>query len=133
MKKNLIFILLITIILAGAGIWYANNRGEESPSPSLIAQVTFVCDGDKTIDAAFYGGEPQPAEPGEPPIPSGSVKIILSDGRNFDLPQTISASGVRYANEDENFIFWTKGDSAFIEEGGEFTFQNCLLDESGNN
>jgi len=133
MKKNLIFIILIVIILAGAGIWYVNNKGKESPPPSFIAQVVFICDGDKTIDAAFYEGEPNPVEPGERPVPSGSVKIILSDGRNFNLSQTISASGVRYANENETFIFWTKGDSAFIEEGGEFTFQNCLLGESGKN
>jgi membrane-bound inhibitor of C-type lysozyme len=132
MKKNLIFIFLIVIILAGAGIWYANNKGNKSPSPSPspspIAQVTYICNGDKTIDAAFYKGEPKPVEPGEPPIPSGNVKIVLSDGRNFDLPQTISADGGRYANSDESFVFWSKGNGTLVLENNvEKNYIGCIV------
>jgi len=120
MKKNLIFIFLTVIIIAGAGIWYVNDKKNKnlslSPSPSRIAHVTYICDGGKTIDATFYKGELKPVEPGEPPILSGSVKIVLSDGRNFDLPQTISADGSRYANSDESFVFWSKGDYALVLE-----------------
>jgi len=133
MKKNLIFIFLIVVILAGAGIWYANNKWNKnqlqspSPSPSPIAQVTYICNGDRTIDTAFYKGEPKPVQPGEPPIPSGSVKLILSDGRNFDLPQTISADGGRYANSDESFVFWSKGDGALVMENNvEKNYTGCF-------
>lgn len=126
MKKNLVFILIIIIVLAGAGIWYANNRSI-SFSPSPIAQATYICNGDKTIDAVFYRGEIKQVEPGEPPIPSGSVKIILSDGRNFDLPQTISADGSRYANSDESFIFWSKGSRALVlEDNAEKGYIGCI-------
>ena len=119
-------------ILAGAGIWYANNKVNKSPSllpsPSPIAQVIYICNGDKTIDAAFYKGEPKPVEPGEPPIPSGSVKIVLSDGRNFDLPQTISADGGRYANSDESFVFWSKGNGALVLENNvEKSYIGCIV------
>jgi len=130
MKKNLIFIFLIVIIFAGAGIWYANNKGNKSPSPSPspIAQVTYICNGDKTIDAAFYKGEPKPVEPGEPPIPSGNVKIVLSDGRDFDLPQTISADGSRYANSDESFVFWSRGNGALVlEDNIEKSYIGCVI------
>jgi membrane-bound inhibitor of C-type lysozyme len=120
MKKNLIFIFPIVIIIAGAGIWYVNNMENKnlSPpsSPSPIAHVTYICDDGQTIDATFYKGQPSPVAPGEPPVPSGSVKIILSDGRNFELPQTISADGSRYANSDESFVFWSKGDYALVLE-----------------
>jgi membrane-bound inhibitor of C-type lysozyme len=122
MKKNLIFLFLIPIIIAGAGIWYANNKENKSLSPSpsdslsLIAHVTYICKNDKTIDATFYKGQPKPVEPGEPPIRSGSVRIVLSDGRNFYLPQTISADGSRYANSDESFVFWSKGDYVIVLE-----------------
>jgi len=136
MKKNLIIIFLVIIILAGAEIWYIsktkNKTPTVSPSPSPIAQVTYLCDGNKTIAAAFYKGAPQPVKPGEPPIPSGSVKIVLSDGRNFDLPQTLSADGGRYANSDESMVFWNKGDTAFLTEKATTTFANCLLKTDTN-
>jgi len=130
MKKNIIFVFLIVIILVGAGMWYVNNKGSKnySPSPSPVAQVTYICNDNKTIDATFYKGENKPVEPGEPPIPSGSVKIVLSDGRNFDLPQTISASGIRYANSDESFVFWGKGNGAFVLENNvEKSYIGCIV------
>ena len=94
---------------------------------SLITQVTYNCDDSKTIGASFYKGEPQPVKPGDPPIPSGSVKIILSDGRSLDLSQTISADGSRYANENE-FVFWSRGDEALIlEDGVEKDYKGCVI------
>ncbi|HUC88968.1 MAG TPA: MliC family protein [Candidatus Paceibacterota bacterium] len=131
MKKNYIFIFLIIIIFVSSGIWYAGKKENKSssipPPSSLIAKVTYACTGNKTINAAFYKGKIKPIKPGEPPIPSGSVKIVLSDGRNFDLPQTISADGGRYANNDESFVFWSKGNGAFINEGATTTYKNCSI------
>lgn len=134
MKKNLIFIFLAVIILAGAGIWYADNKGNKNSSPSLplspslVAQVAYICNGDKTIDAAFYKGESKSVEPGEPPIPSGNVKIVLSDGRSFSLPQTLSADGARYANSDESFVFWSKGNGALVLENNvEKSYIGCII------
>lgn len=96
-----------------------------------IAQATYLCNGEgKTVQAAFYKGQEYPVQPGEMPIPSGSVKIVLSNGRNFDLPQTISADGGRYANPDESFIFWDKGNTALVLENGvEKNYKNCLIAE----
>ncbi len=62
------------------------------------------------------------------PLPSGSVKIVLSDGRNFDLPQTISADGGRYANSDESFVFWSKGNGALVLENNvEKSYIGCVV------
>lgn len=156
MKKNLVSIVLIVIVLAGAGIWYANSKGKKSQSPAVsspspsssletsaslvsplasktppIARVTYACNGGKTIDAAFFEGRTRPVKQGEPPIPTGSVKLVLSDGRNFDLPQTISADGGRYANKDESFVFWSKGDGVLVlENGAEKDHLGCVV--SGN-
>lgn len=95
-----------------------------------IAQATYLCDGSKTIQAAFYKGEEHQVGPGEMPIPSGSVKIVLSDGRNFNLAKTISADGGRYANPDESFVFWDKGNTALVlENGAEKDYKNCLIAE----
>ena len=116
---------------------HSNNKGNEnvslisSSSPlSVIAQVVYNCNDNKTIDATFYNGKSRSVNPGEPPVPSGSVGIILSDGRSFNLPQTISADGGRYASNDESFIFWSKGAGAFIEENNKTTFENCKVESN---
>jgi membrane-bound inhibitor of C-type lysozyme len=97
---------------------------------SPIAQATYICDGGKTIQAAFYKGDEQTAEPGQPPIPSGSVNLVLSDRRNFDLAKTLSADGGRYANGDESFVFWDKGNTALVLENGvEKDYKGCLIAE----
>lgn len=75
-----------------------------------ITDALFVCDNKKAIGANFH---------------KKGVILNLSDGRILTLPQTISASGARYANSDESFVFWNKGDTAFIDENGSRTFENC--------
>jgi membrane-bound inhibitor of C-type lysozyme len=37
----------------------------------------------------------------------------------------VSGSGARYANSNESFVFWNKGNTAFIEENGKTTYSNC--------
>jgi membrane-bound inhibitor of C-type lysozyme len=162
MKKNLLLIILIMIILAGAWILYMNSVPNKnsvswpaisslptSTSPSLslasstlsaassskpISQVTYVCKNDKTIKAAFYEGKLIPVKPGESPIPTGSVKLVLSDGRNLDLPQTLSADGARYANTDESFVFWSKGDGSLVlENDAEKDYVGCVVPNKASN
>jgi membrane-bound inhibitor of C-type lysozyme len=77
----------------------------------LINSATFNCAENKIINADFY---------------KNKVKIEINDGRSRSLPQTISASGARYANADESFVFWNKGDTAFIEENGTSTIRDCI-------
>jgi len=87
-------------------------KKNEDQQKQFINAATFKCDGGKAVSAAFY---------------SDSVEISLSDGRGLELPQTISASGARYANADESFVFWNKGDTAFIQEQGNETYKNCVV------
>ena len=95
-----------------------------------IAQATYLCEGGKTIQAEFYKGQAYAVQPGEMPIPSGSVKLVLSDGRSLNLAKTISADGGRYANPDESFVFWERGESALIlENGKEKDYKKCLIAE----
>jgi membrane-bound inhibitor of C-type lysozyme len=66
-----------------------------------VATAMFKCKDGNTIGATFY---------------ASSVDLKLSDGRS-ESPQAMSASGARYANKDETFVFWNKGDTAFVTEG----------------
>ena len=78
----------------------------------VIATVKYACADDKTIEATYYADK---------------VDVVLSDGREMTLPQTMSGSGIRYANADESFVFWSKGNTAFATEGNddEPTYADC--------
>ena len=91
----------------------------------LISSVSYKCDDNKKIEASYYSGPTVTVKPGEPPQPSGKVALTLSDGRKMTLPQTISGSGIRYANSDESIVFWSKGETAFITENNVETYSNC--------
>ena len=77
-----------------------------------VATAIFKCQGGKSIEATFY---------------ASSVDLKLSDGRSLTVPQAMSGSGARYANKDETFVFWNKGDTAFVTEGkdGKETYSGC--------
>lgn len=88
-------------------------QGSASAEPRTI-NARFTCDAGKTVAAVFHDA------------PQSSVELTLSDGRELTLPQTLSGSGARYANGDESFVFWNKGDTAFIEENGKTTYNGCI-------
>ncbi len=138
MKRSAIIALVIIIMILGAGLWYFyTGKFSTSQAPSsqtaagrkIINQVSYSCDNGKAVNADFYQGASTSPSPkaGEPPVPTGSVKIILSDGRQFDLPQTISGSGIRYANKNESVIFWGEGNSAYLLENNTETYSGCIV------
>jgi membrane-bound inhibitor of C-type lysozyme len=106
--------------LAAAGYSWcqAENRclrtWEEYCTVATPKKAIFTCDDSKTITATFY------------PTDDKYVDLILSDGRNMSIPHAISASGARYAKADESFVFWNKGNTAFVTENGTTTFSNCV-------
>ncbi len=146
MKKNLSLWVLVFIVAFAtlAIIIFMPRQNVLAPSPNsssstqtqtasttLIATASFSCDSEKSIAASFYR-TPITAipSPGQPPTPNGIVGLVLSDGRNMTLKQTISADGGRYTNSDESIVFWTKGDTAFIQENGKETFSNCVVSKN---
>lgn len=107
------------VIIAAVGVWYGLSRKDASTTSQEGVRVSYACRDDKTISATIYPGEAGSVEAGEQPVPGGSAKVELSDGRDMTLAQTISASGVRYANSDESFVFWTQGNGALVLENNE--------------
>ncbi|HVZ75779.1 MAG TPA: MliC family protein [Candidatus Paceibacterota bacterium] len=127
-----IIVIVVLLALLGLGWWYIGQNaapaGQQNQQP--IATASFACDAGKSISASFYEGSSTPSnDPNQPPTPGGSVALTLSDGRSMTIPQTISASGVRYANADESFIFWGKGNTAFVQEGADQTqtYTGCII------
>lgn len=78
---------------------------------SAPIKAKFTCRSGESIQAEFYKGKQPKVEPGQMPTPTGKIKVTLSDGRKFELVQTVSADGARYANSDETIMFWNKGDT----------------------
>lgn len=127
MKNILILIAIFILVVLGWYFWHPGQTVKTEEKP--ISEASYLCENNKTISAAFYKGTfAVQAQPGEPPVPTGSVSLILSDGRKFDLPQTISASGIRYANSDESFVFWGKGNGALVLENNvEKSYIGCVI------
>lgn len=100
---------LAKFISAGFILLIAEPALAETP----VAEATFKCKDGKSVAATFY---------------ASSVDLKLSDGRSMTVPQAMSASGARYANKDESFVFWNKGDTAFVTEGadGKETYSGCV-------
>lgn len=132
--KFRIVVLAVVIVAVVVGIVWMQRPAERLAS-TPIGAVHYLCDGGKTIDASFYAGTTTPpTSPGEPPVPSGSAEVSLSDGRVLTLAQTISADGVRYSNGDpmvqgsETFVFWSKGNGALVlEDNKEKSYIGCLV------
>ncbi len=117
MRKTLVSLLIIAAAtLLGVYLLHrpvSPNGGNSAERQVRDPDYTFVCADGKSITAVFH----LPDDEG--------VDIALSDGRTMNLPHAMSASGARYANKDESFVFWNKGMSAFIQEGGVTTYDNC--------
>ena len=86
----------------------------------------YVCEDGKMIKAIFNPGVITPGAYGEPSKSTGSVKLTIG-GRVYTLPHVVSADGGRYANADESFVLWIKGDTAMIFQNGvEKDYMGCM-------
>ena len=134
------FLILIAIV---AIVYLSLHRSgyfldKKNKDKNLLASVIYNCDNKKTFSASFFepkilaatstdtGSMDTGQDPYIPATPEGSVVLKLDDGRNFELDQTLSADGGRYANKGESFVFWDKGDSAMILEfDTEKNYRDC--------
>ena len=103
---------LVTGIVFGVAAIFAVPAIAEAP----VSTAVFKCTDGKFIGARFFADK---------------VDLELSDGRSMELPQVISGSGARYANQDESFVFWNKGNTAFVTEGSDetMTYEGCIAGE----
>ncbi|WP_136658379.1 MliC family protein [Nitratireductor sp. XY-223] len=116
-------------LLGGFAVCHpAHSAGAVPQMP--VATDSYRCDGGKTLTAAYFDGAVKPpARQGQPPTPGGSVELTLGDGRTITLPQTLSGSGVRYANRDESVVFWSVGKGALLVESGAATYDHCMMEK----
>jgi membrane-bound inhibitor of C-type lysozyme len=122
MKKTIATtIILLTVLILT--YWFVKAHPPKEPISNLslgelVADASYRCEDNKTVRAKYY---------------TGWVELTLSDGRIVTVPQALAASGVRYANRDESFIFWNKSREAFIEELGVVSYKDCKEQNKGTN
>ena len=92
----------------------------------LLGALLYGCSGSRNhVDLTICGGNPiiYESDRGERIIARyftlsdrslDFVKVTLPGGREYTLPQVLSASGVRYT-DDRELVWWTKGSTAFAE------------------
>jgi membrane-bound inhibitor of C-type lysozyme len=112
LSQILAIIIFVAVFFVGffIGKKYENKYILKEPINSAI----FTCAENKTISTNFY---------------ENFVEIKTDTIKKNYLPQTISASGARYSNKNGSFVFWNKGDTAFITEGDEnnITYKECMV------
>lgn len=117
-SKLLAIIIYVATLFLGffLGMRYENAKAIITlyEKDGSAIKAVFACPGDKAIYAEFVDDK---------------VDLLLSDGRSLSIPRAISASGARYASADESFVFWNKGNGAFIEEKGSITYDDCVTAE----
>jgi membrane-bound inhibitor of C-type lysozyme len=102
------------IILVGSVLMLLMSIGCQRKSTGSISVVvgkeyTYQCTDGSVVKARF----------GELSDKSlGFVKIRMEDGKEYTLPQLVSASGARYSDEHE-LEFWIKGNQVTISKMNE--------------
>lgn len=129
-------VIAIFIVIGGLILWDGHQRAyapgnastaaSSSDSMAMAASTgmamdasstpvfTYACDMGKSITATLH-------------LPADDfANVHLSDGRSLILSHAVSADGARYTNADESFVFWTKGNGAFVIENGTTTYADCV-------
>jgi putative hemolysin len=104
-------VALLALCALGVMFYIKNTGDQKIVQSEVINQAVFSCAENKSIQGIFF---------------KDKVELSLSDGRTMLLMQAVSGSGARYTNSDESFVFWNKGNTAFVEEGNAMTFKGCV-------
>src|ERR1700740_1726481 len=91
--RKAVFYIVILVLIFIIGYSFVHRTAEAptlptapvAPAPVVTATANYACDNGATIAASFT---------------DASAAITLSDGRQFDLPQTISADGAQYRKDN---------------------------------
>lgn len=112
-KFSQIVAIILFVAVFFVGFFIGRRFEDKFILGESINNVKFVCADNKVIYANFY---------------KNFVHLEIGWDVIY-LPQTISASGARYANPDESIVFWNKGNTAFITENdpNNVTYKDCVI------
>lgn len=122
MKKNATLIVLALALFFAFSVLTVScaSMSKETLSVKGGDAISYRCENGEVITAQYYS------------LSDDSlffVKLTMPDSKEYTLPLSVSASGARYTDGRE-FVWWTKGDTAFVEtrdeEGNwEIKYKDC--------
>lgn len=75
--------------------------------------ISYLCEQNKKVQVRYFSLSDDSLN---------FIKLALPDGKDYTLPQAVSASGTRYT-DDHEVVWWNKGKEGFVEmrdEAGEW-------------
>ena len=111
MKRPPILIIAAIVLVVCAVALYFTHAGfreriKGRPSPPAANTVTYFCR-EGLIRATYL---------------TNKVRLVLPDGRKFELPQAVAGSGIRFT--DGNLEFWSKGANARVTENNQVIYSD---------
>lgn len=117
MNKKTIWGLVLLVVIVIVLIWTSKMKPIEEPAVNQTPETTT-----NTEPKAFVFVDQQTKEETTASFTDNSVTFTNAKLGTMTLPQTVSASGARYANADESIVFWNKGNDLFITQNGKIVF-----------
>ena len=95
---------MMTIGMLAMGALAGCNQGK---SLTVIGgdPISYKCEQGKKVQVRYFALSDESLN---------FIKLSLPDGKDYTLPQAISASGARYTDEHEA-VWWSKGSEGFVE------------------
>lgn len=118
-----------SVSVNGTQISTSSDGTTVSGGSASVREVEYFCSDNKKIKAVIYSGGPDPRAD-ILLIDDSSQNPSEQESRRFILKQRVSASGARYATDGDSVVFFTKDQSARIEENRQMIFKNCKLAEA---
>jgi len=109
-NKKLIVLILVIALGAFFWIYFSNSRIAENNNENVFF---FSCSDGVEIKIS-YEKDTESA-------------ILLIEEEEYTVNRVISASGARYANNNETIIFWEHQGEVMVEINGEKIYQDCRL------
>ena len=101
-------IVLCTLIIAAAVLYLMQMMVGGADTKKLF-DYTYVCSGDATFRVVFAD--------------DFETATLHVGSESVDMIHAISASGMRFT--DGNYVFWSRGEDAFLERDGAIVMMDC--------
>lgn len=125
MKKVFLILGVILLLVSGFFIYQykkykkVDNSKPNNEKTTYTDKVYTFSEGDRTFTVQYNE--------------DGDLAKVSYDRNQYELKSVISASGARYANQDESVIFWEHQNEAILEINKKEVFTNAKLIENKQN